>query len=65
MASVAVPSKTLVLLLFIHCLLLLILFVCGGVLVGLCFVLQYFGSFLVLQSSRWKKEPIALLFVMF
>ena len=41
-------SKVACLLLFIHCLLLLQLFV--GV---LCFVMQYMVLFLVLQSSRW------------
>ena len=45
--------KAVVLLLFIHCLLLLSLFVCFF---GHCFVAQYFVSFLVLRSSRWGRE---------
>ena len=30
--------------------------VCGGAVLGLCFVLQDFVSFLVLQSSCWGRE---------
>ena len=44
-----------VLLLFIHCLLLLPLFV-GGSVFGVYFVLQYFVSFLILQSSRGEER---------
>ena len=54
MASAAFVSKAVVILLHIYCLLLLPLFVGVKCLVlGLCFVLQYFVSFLVLQASRW------------
>ena len=45
------------LLLFIHCLLLLPLFV-----LGTCFVVSFFVSFLVLLSSPWRKESWLLYF---
>ena len=60
-ASAAVHSKAVVLLLFIHCLLLLRLFV-GGLVLGLSFVLQYLVSFLVLQSSGRGRESWLLYF---
>ena len=49
MALAAVLSKAVVLLLFIHCLLFLPLFVLFGEVLGPCFVVQYFVSFLVSQ----------------
>ena len=54
-ASPAVHSKAVVLLLYIHCLFLLLLFV--GVKCSV-FVLfeHYFVSFLDLQASRWGRE---------
>ena len=58
MASAAGRFKVVVLLLFIHCLLLLPWFVC--VFVGPSFVLQYFVSFLELQSSRWEGGGLML-----
>ena len=58
MASAAVRSKRMVLRLFVYSLLLLPLFV-GGLSFGLCF--QNFVSLLILQSSRWEREPVALL----
>ena len=39
--------------------------VCGGSMLGLCFVLQYLVSFLVLQSSSWEKESRLLYFCCF
>ena len=30
--------------------------VCGVIVLGLCLVMQYFVSFLVLQSSHWGRE---------
>ena len=56
-ASIAVRFKTVILLLLFNCLLLLPLSVLGP-----CFVMQYFVSFLVLQSSRWGKESLLLYF---
>ena len=56
MASAAVRSKAVVLLLFINYLLLFPLYV------EVCFVLQYFVSFLGLQSSRWGSESWSLNF---
>ena len=47
--SPAIHSKVVVLLLLIHCF--------------LCFVLRYFVSILVLQSSRWGRESWLLCFV--
>ena len=35
---------------------------CVGLLLGFCFVLQYFVSFLVLQSSPRERELLFLLF---
>ena len=54
----AARSKAAVLLLFIYYILLLPLFVCvwRGVVLGPSFVLQYFVSFLVLQSSRRERK---------
>ena len=49
MASAAVQSKAVALLLFIRCLLLLPFFL--RFYVRSCFIMQYFVSFLVLQSS--------------
>ena len=60
MASDAVRSKALGLLLLIYWLLLLS-FCGGGVVLGLCFVLQCFVSFLVLQSY----QVVALLMLFF
>ena len=34
---------------------------CGGSVFGPCFVVQYLVSFVVLQSSRWGGELVALL----
>ena len=59
-ALAAVRSKALVLLLLIRCLLLLPLW--DSVIV-LCFVVRYFVSILVLQSSRWGRESWLLCFV--
>ena len=60
MALAAVRSKPVVLLLLIYCLLLLPL--CESVIV-LCFVLRYFMSILVLQSSCLGKESWLLFLV--
>ena len=49
MASAAVRSKAVVLLLFIHCLIVVAPIVCGDLVLCLCFVLQYVVPFLVLQ----------------
>ena len=63
MALAAVRSKAVVLLLLNRCLLLLPFL--DSVIV-LCFVLCYFVSILVLQSSRWgKRELVALLCLYF
>ena len=51
--SATVPSKTVALLLFINCLLLLPFFI---FVFNPCFAMQHFVSFLVLQSSRWGKD---------
>ena len=60
MISAAVRSKAVVLLLFIHCLLLLPLFV--GFCFGSLFFVQYFVSFLVFAIIPLvKKELVALL----
>ena len=59
-ALVAVPSKAVVLLLLTCCLLLLPLW--DSVIV-LCFVVRYFVSILVLQSSRLGRESWSLSFV--
>ena len=55
MASTAVRSEAVVLLLLIHYLLLLQI-VCGDFVFGPCFAVYYLVSFLVLQSSRWGRE---------
>ena len=55
MASVAVRSKTVVLLLFIYHLLL-------GLVLGICFVLKYAVSFVALQSPRRGRESWLLYF---
>ena len=52
----------LLLLLFIHCLLLRLLFVGWGVVLRPCFVLQYAVCFLVLQLSRLDRESWLLYF---
>ena len=39
-----------------YSLLVVSLVVCGGLVLGLCFVVQYFVSFLVLQQSHWRRE---------
>ena len=59
-ALAAVRSKAVVLLLLIRCLLLLTL--CGSVIV-LCFVVHYFVSIPVLQSSQWGRESWLLCFI--
>ena len=56
------PSKTMVLLLLIRCWLLLPLW---DSLIVLCFVVRYFESILVLQSSRWGRESWMLCFFFF
>ena len=61
MASAAVCSKAIILLLFIHWLLLLPLFV--FFLLVLCFLVQYFVSFLVLQSFCLAGEERAGCFI--
>ena len=63
LALADVSSKTVFLLLSIHCLLLLPLFVVLLFLLGSCSAMHYFVSVLVLQSCRWvrEREPIALL----
>ena len=53
--------KAVVLLLLIHCLLFLPLFR-GRFMFGLCFVMHYLVSYLVLQSSRWGREGWLLYF---
>ena len=58
----AVRSKAVVLLLFDHYLLLLPLFVGRGLYLSPCCVVQYFASFLVLQSSYWGKKSWLLYF---
>ena len=55
MASVAVRSKVVVLLLFIHCLIVAAI-VCDVFVLCSCIVMQYVVSFLVFQSSRWGRE---------
>ena len=55
MASAAVCSKAVVLLLLIHCLLLFPLFMGVGVKTFYCFAIIC-DQFLVLQSSRWGRE---------
>ena len=60
MALAAVCSKAMVLLLFNHFLMLLPFW--DSVIV-LCFVVRYFVSILVLQSSRWGRESWLLCFV--
>ena len=62
MASAAVRSKALVLLLFIHCLLLLPLLV---LLLGSWFVLQYFVTFIILQSSAGEERAGCFTLVVF
>ena len=52
-ALAAVHSMTVVLLLLIRCLLLLQLW---DSVIGLCFVVRYLVSILVLQSSPWRRE---------
>ena len=59
-ASVAVCSKAVVLLNIVYSLFIDATIVCGGLVLGLYFVLQYVVSFLVLQSSRWERELVAL-----
>ena len=60
MALAAIPSKAVVLLLLINCCLLLPL---RDSVIVLCFVLRYFASILVLQSSQWESESWLLCFV--
>ena len=36
-------------------------FICILSVLGPCFVMQYFASYLVLQSSHWGRELVALL----
>ena len=62
MASVTVRSKAVVLLLSICCRLLLTLWDSVTV---LCFVVHYFVSILVLQTSRWGRESWLLFFFAF
>ena len=59
-ASAAVCSKAMVLLVFILCLLLILLFM--GFVPGFFFAMQYFVSFLALQSLRWGSESWILYF---
>ena len=54
-APAAVRSKSVVLLLLIHYLLLLPLFCVVDFYFGPCFVVQYLVSFLVLQYYRWGR----------
>ena len=58
MALAAIRSKAVVLLLLIRCWLLLPMWDSWIV---LCFVVRYFVSTIVLQSSRWGRELVALL----
>ena len=58
----AVRSKAVVLLLFNHYLFLLPLFVEEGLYLSPCCVVQYFASFLVLQSSYGGKKSWLLYF---
>ena len=53
MASSAVHSEAVVLLIFIHCLLFIH---CGAIVFGPRFVMQYFVLFLVLPPSRKEKH---------
>ena len=41
---------------FDYCLLIVAPIVCGSFVLGLCFVVQNFMSFLVLQLPRWGRE---------
>ena len=59
-AKAAVRSKVLVLLLFTHCFIYLTLSV--GFCVGLCFVMHYFVSFLVLRSFLRQRDSWLLCF---
>ena len=54
MASAAVQAEAVVPLLFIHCLLLL--HFCRSFVFGPCIAVQYFVTFLVLQSFRQGRE---------
>ena len=55
MVSVVFRSKPLVLLLFMHCLVLLPMFVRGVVVLGICFVLQHYLSFIVFSNHlTWE-----------
>ena len=60
MASAAVHSKAVVLLLLF--IVALAPIVCGGFVLGSCFVVQYFVSFLVLQLSHCGRESWLLYF---
>ena len=60
MALAAVRLKAVVLLLLIRCWLLLPLW---EYVIVLCFVVRYFASILVLQSSWWRRESWLLCFV--
>ena len=59
-ALASVHSKAVVLVLLICCWLLLPLW---GSVIAICFVVRYFVSILVLQSSRWGRESWLLCFV--
>ena len=48
-ASAAIHSEAVFLLLFIP-------IICGGFVLDTCFVMQYFVSFIILQSSLWGRE---------
>ena len=63
MASSIVCLKAVVLLLFIHCLLLLPLFV-GVYCYMIVLFCSSFLSFIVLQSSRWGRESLVLWYVL-
>ena len=54
-ASAALHSKMVVLLLLIHCLLLLLLF-CKGFVFWPCFVVQYLVLVLIFESSCGRRE---------
>ena len=49
MASAAIRSEAVFLLLIIP-------IICGGFVLDTCFVMQYFVSFIILQSSLWGRE---------
>ena len=50
---------------FVYLLFIIAPTVCGGFVLGPCFVVRYFVSFLVLQSSRWERESWLLYFYCF